>query len=369
LLAFHVLELLEELIELVLEVAKPALVVRSGVRAWALKSGFARAPPGKRTLAWSGVRAWALNSRFAGREAGPSHVSLARAGWGCGSGWRRLGSRGCWRTWCFRRSRWLGFGTRSAGGTPLCPAGFAAVQLFEAPGRPAKLLFQLPDLSPGGFNFLAVLACFGFAGWPSFSLGPDALGSLTGLLRLLCLLTLTLAGDLDPVPHHLAYVVAGVLPGFAQFLARALPGFAQLIVDWPALLERPAYFLLRLFQRLAQVVGGGIVLLERFMHLAYCPLEGLAEFFADRPELLAEFLDQISGLIFEPFGRVTTFVVFLVVLIVVCGQAGEKWLMGARLALGVDVRVRRRVLNSGQLLGPGWVRFRLVVPRPARGEG
>jgi hypothetical protein len=112
--------------------------------------------------------------------------------------------------------RRLGFSTWSCSRTPLGPAGFAAVQFFETAGRPTKLLFELPDLSSRVLDFLAVLACFGFVGWSFSGLGQGALGALAGLI---CLLALTLAGNLDPVAHDLADVVAGFLPRVAQFFA------------------------------------------------------------------------------------------------------------------------------------------------------
>jgi len=53
---------------------------------------------------------------------------------------------------------------------------------LKATGCPAKLLFQLADLSPSILHFTPVLACFGLVRLPFFGLGPDILRLLTLLL-------------------------------------------------------------------------------------------------------------------------------------------------------------------------------------------
>jgi len=203
-------------------------------------------------------------------------------------------------------------------------------------------LFQLPDLSPRVFDLLAMLARFNFVGCPFARFGLDVLGSLAGLF---CLLTFTPASDLNPVAHHLADIVTSLFPRVAQFLARSLPGIAQLMINRATLLERSAHRLLRPFECLAHIVGGGILLLKRFVHLAHRPLKGPAKLLANRSEVLAELLDQVFRLILEPLSRIVTLIV-----VVVSDQASEKGTIHAGVERGAKVTVGLRVLGSVQLL-------------------
>jgi hypothetical protein len=117
------------------------------------------------------------------------------------------------------------------------------------------------------------------------------------------------------------------------------------MVDRPALLKCPSHFVLGLFQRFAQIVGGRVFFIERSMHLANRPFKCLAKLLANRSKFLAELLDQVSYLIFEPFGRVAILVV-LVVLCFVLAHSREKWSIGTILVRGVHGRVGRRVVHS-----------------------